>query len=138
MLRIAHKNPQDCWNRYPLLIRWSGSWSMDFITGLPSCANGCNAIFTCVDHLTKYTVLTAYTLGARELSAKQVAQFFSRVLSDSLACLTMWSMIESHDSLQSSELNFGTPLDLMQSLVVLTIPKLMVRRRGSIGHWSKP
>ena len=46
-----------------------GSWSMDFITGLLSCANGCNAIFTCVDHLTKYTVLTAYTLGAGELSA---------------------------------------------------------------------
>ena len=36
---------------------------MDFITGLPLCANGCNAIFTCVDHLIKYTVLTAYTLG---------------------------------------------------------------------------
>ena len=47
-----------------------GSWSMDFITGLPLCANGCNAIFTCVDHLTKYTVLTACTLGAGELSAK--------------------------------------------------------------------
>ena len=26
----------------------------------------------------------------------------------------------------------------MQSLVVLTIPKLMVRCRGSIGHWSRP
>ena len=43
---------------------------MDFITGLPSCANGCNAIFTCIDHLTKYTVLTARTLGAGELSAQ--------------------------------------------------------------------
>ena len=32
---------------------------MDFMTGLPLCANGCNAIFTCVDRLTKYTVLTA-------------------------------------------------------------------------------
>ena len=51
---------------------------MDFITGLPSCANGCNAIFTCVDRLTKYTVLTACTLGAGELIAKQVAQFFFR------------------------------------------------------------
>ena len=100
---------------------------MDFITGLPSCANGYNAIFTCVDRLTKYTVLTACTLGAGELSAKQVAQLFSRVLSDSLACLTMWSMIETHDSLQSSGLNFGTPLDLVQSLVVPITPKLMVR-----------
>ena len=49
---------------------------MDFITGLPSCANGCNAIFTCIDHLTKYTVLTVCTLGAGELSAKQVAKLF--------------------------------------------------------------
>ena len=49
---------------------------MNFITGLPSCANGCNAIFTCVDYLTKYTVLYACTLGAGELSAKQVAQLF--------------------------------------------------------------
>ena len=32
--------------------------------------NGCNAIFTCVDHLTKYAVLTACTLGPGELSAK--------------------------------------------------------------------
>ena len=49
---------------------------MDFITGLPSCANSCNAIFTCVDCLTKYTVLTACNLGAGELSAKKVAQLF--------------------------------------------------------------
>ena len=39
----------------------------------------------------------------------------------------MWSMIETHDSLQSYVLNFGTPLDLMQSLVVAITPKLMVR-----------
>ena len=49
---------------------------MDFITGLPAYENGCNDVFTCVDHLTKYTVLTAYTLGAGELSNKQVAQLF--------------------------------------------------------------
>ena len=49
---------------------------MDFITGLPSCANGYDAIFTHVDRLTKYTVLTACTLGSGELSAKQVAQLF--------------------------------------------------------------
>ena len=58
----------------PIAERRFGSWSMDFITGLPSCANGCNEVFTCVDHLTKYTVLTACTLGAGDLSAKQVAQ----------------------------------------------------------------
>ena len=63
---------------------------MNFITGLPLCSNGCNAIFTCVNHLTKYTVLTAYTLRAGELSAKKVPQlFFSRVFLNSLACLTM-------------------------------------------------
>ena len=49
---------------------------MDFITGLPACANGCTAIFTCVDHLTKSTVLNAYTLGVGELSAKQIVQLF--------------------------------------------------------------
>ena len=49
---------------------------MDFITGLLSCASVCNAIFTCIDPLKKYTVLTACTLGAGELSAKQVAQLF--------------------------------------------------------------
>ena len=43
---------------------------MDFFTGLLACINCCNAIFTCVDCLTKYTVLTACTLGAGELSAK--------------------------------------------------------------------
>ena len=36
---------------------------MDFITGLHSCENGCNAIFTCIDYLTKYMV---YRLDLRE------------------------------------------------------------------------
>ena len=63
---------------------------------------------------------------------------FSRVLLDSLACMTMWSMIETHDLLQSSGLNFGIPLDLVKSLVVLTIAKLMVRWGGNIEHWSRP
>ena len=63
---------------------------------------------------------------------------FSRVLSDSLACLTMWSMIETHDLLQSSGLNFGTPLDLVHSLVVLTIPKLVVKRKGNKERLNRP
>ena len=50
----------------------------------------------------------------------------------------MWSMIETHGSLQSSGLNFGIPLDLVPSLVAPTIRKLLVRRRGSTGHWNKP
>ena len=50
----------------------------------------------------------------------------------------MWFMIETHNLLQGFGLNFGTPLDLVQSLVVLTIPKPMVRQRGSIEHWSRP
>ena len=49
---------------------------MDSITGLLLCSNGCNTIFTCVDCLTKYTVLTSYTLGVGKFSAKQVAQLF--------------------------------------------------------------
>ena len=111
---------------------------MDFITRLPACATGCNAICTCVDCLTKYTVLTAYASGAGALSAKQVAHFFFRVLSDSLAYLAMWSMIETHILLQSSGLNFGTPLDLVPSLVVLTIPKLMVKWIGNTERWNRP
>ena len=41
--------------------------------------------------------------------------------------MTMWSMITTHDSLQSSGLNFGTPLDFVQSLVVPITPKLMIK-----------
>ena len=47
-------------------------------------------------------------------------------------------MIETHDLLQSSGLNFGTTLDLVQSLVVPITPKLMARRRSNIERWSKP
>ena len=84
---------------------------MDFITGLPSCANGCNAIFTCVDCLTKYTVLTACTLAVRGVEYQiSCTIVFLSVLSYSLACLTMWFIMESHDLLQSSGLNFGTTL----------------------------
>ena len=43
----------------------------------------------------------------------------------------MWSMTGIRISLQSSELNFGTSLDLVQSLAVLTIPKLMVRLKDN-------
>ena len=68
---------------------------------------------------------------------KRLHSCFSKVLSDSLACLTMWPIIGTHVLLQSSGLNFGIPLDLMQSLVVPTIPKLMVRWRDSIQRWNK-
>ena len=50
----------------------------------------------------------------------------------------MWSMIETHALLQSSGLNFSISLDLVLSLVVPTIPKLMVRWRGNMGRWNKP
>ena len=50
----------------------------------------------------------------------------------------MWSMIETHDLLQSSGLNFGTLLDLVQSLVVPITPKLMVKWRGNTERWSRP
>ena len=49
----------------------------------------------------------------------------------------MWSMIETHVLLQSSGLNFGTPLDLVLSLVVPTIPKLMVRLRDNTERWNR-
>ena len=50
----------------------------------------------------------------------------------------MWSMIETHILLQSSGLNFGTPLDLVLSLVVPITPKLMVKQRGNTERWSRP
>ena len=50
----------------------------------------------------------------------------------------MWSMIGTHVLLQSFGLKFGTPLDLVPSLVAPTIPKLMVRRRDSTKRWNKP
>ena len=48
---------------------------MDFITDLPV-SDGFNAIFTCVDKLSKYVVLTPCTLGDGELSASRVADLF--------------------------------------------------------------
>ena len=50
----------------------------------------------------------------------------------------MWSMIETNDSLHSSRLNFGTPLDIVQSLAVPITPKLMVKRRDNTECWSRP
>ena len=89
--------------------------------------------------LTKYTVLTAYTLGAGELSAKKVVTIvFLGCCQTVWPVLTMWSMIETHVSLQSSGLNSGTPLDLVLSLVVFITPKLMVKWRGNTEHWSRP
>ena len=59
------------------------------------------------------------------------------VLSENLAYLTMWSMIGTHILLQSSGLNFGILLDLVISLVMLTIPKQMVKLRDNKEYWSK-
>ena len=99
---------------------------MDFITRLPLCANNCNAILTCVDHLTKYTVLTACTFSGGGIKCQVSSTYmFSRVLSDSLACLTTWSMTGIHILLQSSGLNSSILLDPGLSLAVLTTPKQM-------------
>ena len=46
-------------------------------------------------------------------------------------------MIETHVLLQSSALNFGTPLDLMLSLIAPTIPKLMFRWSNNTERWNK-
>ena len=50
----------------------------------------------------------------------------------------MWLKIGIHVLLQSFGLNFGTPLDLVLSLVVPITPKLMVKRRGITERWSRP
>ena len=49
---------------------------MDFVTGLPLCGGKYNAIFTCVDRLTKFTRLTPCSLGEGELSDAHVAKLF--------------------------------------------------------------
>ena len=46
-------------------------------------------------------------------------------------------MIGTHILLQSSRLSFGIPVDLVLSLVVPTIPKLMVRWRDNKEDWNK-
>ena len=48
---------------------------MDFITDLPM-TNGFNAIFTCVDRLTKYTKLIPCVFGISHSSAAEVASLF--------------------------------------------------------------
>ena len=63
--------------------------------------------------------------------------YFSRVLLDSLSCLTVCSMMGTHISLQSSGLILGIPMDIILSLVVPTIPKLMVRRRDNTECCNK-
>ena len=68
---------------------------------------------------------------------KRLHSCFSRVLSDSFACLTIWSMIETHVSLQSSRLYFGGPLDFVLSLVAHTIPKLIIRLRDKTERWNR-
>jgi hypothetical protein len=55
---------------------------MDFISGLPL-HKGCNAIFTCVDRLTKLTRLTPCFMGDNVLTAVETAQlFFNRIVRD--------------------------------------------------------
>lgn len=55
---------------------------MDFITNLPE-SNGYNAIFTCVEKLTKLVRITPCSMGDGVLSAEEVARmFFDRVVRD--------------------------------------------------------
>ena len=51
------------------------SFSMDFITDLPSCSSF-NGIFTVVDRLTKFVRLIPIKLGEGELSAQHVATLY--------------------------------------------------------------
>ena len=48
---------------------------MDFITNLPK-DQGCNAIFTCIDKVTKLVHLTPCHMGEGLLSAEQTAKLF--------------------------------------------------------------
>ena len=46
------------------------SWSMDFITDLPTCGAGYTGIFTIVDRLTKFVRLIPVSVGEGALSAE--------------------------------------------------------------------
>ncbi len=57
------------------------TWTMDFITDLPL-SDGCNCVFTCVEKLSRYTVLIPCFMGEGALGASQVADlFFQHVVS---------------------------------------------------------
>ena len=57
-------------------------WSMDFITNLPV-SGGFNAIFTCVERLTKLVRVTPCHAGEGQLDAGGVARlFFDRIVRD--------------------------------------------------------
>ena len=77
--------PQGLLEPLPIPQRRFGSWSMDFITNLPECGGGFNAIYTCVDKLTKLVRLTPCKLGAGELSAATVASMALQ-----LGCKVVW------------------------------------------------
>ena len=71
MLKIAHNYPQACWNPYPLLQRmvWIlvygfHHWDCHLVQIVA------DAIFTCVDRLTKYTVFTAFTLEGKRVECQ--------------------------------------------------------------------
>ena len=49
---------------------------MDFITSLPLTHAGYNAIMTCVDRLSKLTILIPCVMGDSALSVGEVAQLF--------------------------------------------------------------
>ena len=53
----------------PLPLDRFSFWTMDFITSLPE-DQGCNAIFTCIDKLTKLVRLTPCHMGEGLLSAE--------------------------------------------------------------------
>jgi len=59
----------------PVPQRRFGSWSMDFVTSLPEC-KGFNAIYTCVDRLTKLVRVCPCKVGESALSASETAQLF--------------------------------------------------------------
>ena len=59
----------------PLPLDYFSFWTMDFITSLPE-DQGSNAIFTCIDKLTKLVRLTHCHMGEGLLSAEQTAKLF--------------------------------------------------------------
>ena len=86
----------------PLPLDCFSFWTMDFITSLPE-DQGCNAIFTCVDKLTKFVCLTPVAWGRGCYPQSRLQSSFMKMWSGSLVYRIPFFMTKMSDS----PANFG-------------------------------
>ena len=86
----------------PLPLDHFSFWTMDFITSLPE-DQGCNAIFTCIDKLTKLVRLTPCHMGRGCYPQSRLRSSFMKIWSGSLGYRIPFFMTE----MSNSPANFG-------------------------------